>query len=81
MLKDRHLKIELLDPCGNVIESSEIIDYYNLGYNSETKKPEEYPLVNGLQTVPMRNVRCLLTVGDFKYLIGRNGEILETIKN
>jgi len=80
-MKNRKIKIELLDPCGVVIESSDSIDYYNMGYKSDAKKPEEYPIVNGLQTVPMRTVRYKLTVGDFQYLIDRNGKILEIFNN
>ena len=73
---ERKIKIEALDPCGIVIESSEEINYYNLGYK---KPPEEYPIVNGIQHEPMKKVRYLLTIGDFKYLVNRKGEILEEL--
>lgn len=80
----RKIVFEAIDPTGHPYESVEM-SYYNLGYE---KPPEEYPntkiMHNGieleLQEEPMKKVRYLLKIGEFEYLVSRNGEIMEQIK-
>lgn len=79
---DRKIRLEVCDPVGmptgNFVES----DYYTLGWENQ-RPPEEYPdiIVGGIpiKGEPMKKVRYILTIGDHKYWVNRNGQIIEQI--
>tara|TARA_B110000503_G_C7121834_1_gene402848 strand:+ start:485 stop:802 length:318 start_codon:yes stop_codon:yes gene_type:complete len=71
----RKIIFEAVDPTGVTIDIIEL-DYYEHGYRKETA-PEGYP--KGEE--PRKQVRYILTIGDYKYLVNRNGRIIEELKN
>jgi hypothetical protein len=74
MKKSRTIQIKALDPTGCEIDKSRKMNYYKVGYRTG-KTPEEYPI----NEEPMRKVRYLLSIGDYEYLVNRDGRITEVI--
>jgi hypothetical protein len=70
----RKIILEAVDPTGVTIDIIEL-DYYEHGYEKEFA-PESYP--KGEE--PMKQVRYILTIGDYKYLVKRNGKIIDNIR-
>jgi len=73
LTSNRKIILEAMDPTGSPIGKSIELNYYNLGW--EKMAPEDYP--EGQE--PMRVVRYLLTIGDHKYWLRRNGQIIDQL--
>lgn len=86
MKKNRTIQIKALDPVGCEIDKSHKMNYHKVGYRTG-KAPEEYPskkiMVDGieieLQEEPMKKVRYLLCIGDYEYLVSRDGRIIDVV--
>ena len=70
----RKIILEAVDPTGCTIDVIEF-DYYEHGYEKEFA-PESYPKGEG----PMKQVKYILTIGDYKYLVKRDGKIVDHIR-
>ena len=69
----RKIIFEAVDPTGVTIDIIEL-DYYEHGYRKGTA-PEGYP--KGEES--RRQVRYILIIGDYKYLVKRDGKIVDHI--
>ncbi len=85
----RFIQLQAIDPTGISFDKTRKMDYYFIGYrnNHKSRPPEEYPskkiMVDGieleLQEEPMKKVRYLLTIGDYEYIVNRDGKIVDVI--
>ena len=73
----RKIILEAVDPTGVTIDIIEL-DYYEHGYEKEFA-PESYPKGEESRRLD-RQVRYILTIGDYKYLVKRDGKIVDHIK-
>ena len=74
LIDTRKIILEAIDPTGVTIDILEL-DYYEHGYEKEFA-PESYP--KGEE--PMKRVRYILTIGDYKYIVNRDGKIVDTVR-
>lgn len=72
---ERLVILEQVDATGKPTGPPLSFDYNELGYEDGRRKPEEYP--PGEE--PMRKVRYKLTMGDYTYMMSRNGALIDTI--
>jgi hypothetical protein len=70
----KKIKLEALDPTGVVVSKP-----LEFGFEELVTEDKEGFFVQIKQT-PMKRVRYILTVCDYKYLINENGEITEQIE-
>lgn len=73
---ERKIKLELIDPVGIPVGKSIEIDYYNLVQKTPPEDESDFGIPGH---EPRLQTRYLLIIGDYTYLINREGAILEMV--
>lgn len=71
---NRTIQLQAIDPTGISFDKTNKMSYYRVGWRNGNT-PEEYPP----HQEPMKQVRYLLSIGDYEYIVNRDGKITDVI--